>query len=44
LQIWGVRQTVQPCTFYAPLLVFDMTLADPHFAIVSCSDAAMNVF
>jgi len=27
----GVRWTVQPHTFYAPLLIFDKTLAQPHF-------------
>jgi len=26
---------VQPHTFYARLLVFDMTLAQPHFAVVN---------
>jgi len=30
----GVRQPVQPHTFYARLLVFDETLAQPHFAVV----------
>jgi len=32
----GVRQTVQPQTFYAPPLVFDKTLAQPHFAVANC--------
>jgi len=41
---WGVRQPVQPYTFYARLLVFDKTLARPHFAVVNCSDAVMSVF
>jgi len=36
----GVRQPVQPHT-YARLLVFDETLAQPHFAAVNCSDAVM---
>ena len=39
----GVRQPVQPHTFYARLLVFDKTLAQPHFAVVNCSDAVMSV-
>jgi len=33
-----VRQPVQPHTFYARLLVFDKTLAQPHFAVANCSD------
>jgi len=36
----GVRQ---PYT-YARRLLFDKTLARPHFAVVNCSDAMMNVF
>ena len=39
----GVRQPVQRHT-YARLLVFDVTLAQPHFAVVNCSDAVMSVF
>jgi len=39
----GVRQPVQPHTC-APLLVFDKTSAQPHFAVVNCSDAVMSVF
>jgi len=39
----GVRQTVQPHT-YARLLVLDETFVQPHFAVVNCSDAVMNVF
>jgi len=39
----GVRQPVQPHT-YARLLVFDETLAQPHFAVVNCSDAVRSVF
>ena len=39
----GVRQPVQPHTFYARLLVFDRP-AQPHFAAVNCSDAVMSVF
>jgi len=30
----GVRQIVQPHTFCAPLLVFEKTIAQPHFADV----------
>jgi len=40
----GVRQTAQPHTFYAQLLVLDKTSAQPHFSVVNCSDAVMNVF
>jgi len=40
----GVRQPVQPHTFNTQLLVFDEALAQPHFAVVNCSDAAMSVF
>jgi len=40
----GLRQPVQPYTFNAQLLVFDETLAQPHFAVVNCSDAVMSVF
>jgi len=40
----GVRQPVQPQTFCAPLLVFDKTLAQPHFAAVNCSGTVMSVF
>jgi len=39
----GVRQPVQLHT-YARLFVFDETLAQPHFAVVNCSDAVMSVF
>ena len=39
----GVRQPAQPHT-NAPLLIFDETLAQPHFAVVNCSDAVMRVF
>jgi len=39
----GVHQPVQPHT-YARLLVFDETFAQPHFALVNCSDAVMSVF
>ena len=38
----GVRQPVQPHTFYAQLLVFDETLAQPDFAVVNCSDVVMS--
>ena len=38
-----VSQPVQPHT-YARLLVFDETLAQPHFEVVNCSDAVMSVF
>jgi len=37
----GVRQPVQPHTFYAPLLVLDKTSAESHFYTVNCSDAVM---
>jgi len=37
---WPVRQTVLLHT-YARLLVFDETLAQPHFAVVNCSDAVI---
>jgi len=30
-------------TFYAPLLVFDKTLVQLHFAVGNCSDAVMSV-
>jgi len=40
----GVRQTVQSHTFYAPLLVFDTTLAQSHFAVVNRPDVVMSVF
>jgi len=39
----GVCQPVQRHT-YARLLVFDETLAQPHFAVVNCSEAVMNEF
>ena len=40
----GLRQPVQPHTFNAQLLVFDETLAQPHFAVVNCSDVVVRVF
>jgi len=40
----GVRQTAQSHTFCAPLQLLDETLAQPHFEVVSCSDAVMCVF
>jgi len=40
----GVRQTAQPHTFCAPLLVFDKTSVQPQFAVVNCSDVVMSVF
>jgi len=40
---WSVRQPVQPHT-YARLLVFDETLAQPHFAVVNIAEAVMIVF
>jgi len=40
----GVHQPVQLHTFCAPLLVFDKTSVQPHFAVVNCSDAVMSVF
>ena len=39
---WAVRQTVLPHTC-ARLLVFDETLAQPHSAVVNCSDAVIMV-
>ena len=38
-----MRYRVQPHTFYAPLLVFDKTLAQFDFAFVNFSDAVMSV-
>ena len=38
----GVRQPVQPHT-HARLLVIDETFAQPHFAVVNCSDAGIIV-
>jgi len=40
----GLRQPVQPHTFNGQLLVFDETVAQPHFAVVNCSDVGMSVF
>jgi len=40
----GVLQPVQSHAFYARLLIFGDTLAQPHFAVVNCSEAVMNVF
>jgi len=40
----GVRQPVQRHTFYARLLTFDKTSAQPHFAAVNCSEPVMSVF
>jgi len=40
----GVRQPLQPHTYYAGMLVFDKALAQPHFAVVNCADALMSVF
>ena len=40
----GVRQPVQSHAFYARLLVFGDTLAQPHFDVVNCSEAVMSVF
>jgi len=37
----GVYQPAQPHTFYSPLLVFDKTSAQLHFA--NCSDVVMSV-
>jgi len=39
-----VCKPIHPHTFYAPLLVFDKTLAQPDFAGVNCSRAVMSVF
>jgi len=40
----GVRQPVQPHTFYARLLAFDETSSQPDSAVVNCSEAVMSVF
>jgi len=40
----SLRQPVQPHTLNAQLLVFDETLAQPHFAVVNCSDVVVSVF
>jgi len=40
----GVRQPVQPHTFYARLLVFDETSSQPASVVVNCSDSVMNLF
>jgi len=40
----GLPQPVQPRTFNSQLLVFDKTLAQPHFAVVNGSDVEMSVF
>jgi len=40
----GLRQPVQPHTFNTQLLVFDETLAQPHFAAVNCADVVVSVF
>jgi len=37
-------RALQPHTFYARLLVFDKTLAQPHFAVANGSNAVMSVF
>ena len=39
-----VRQSVQPHTFNAQLLVFDETVEQPDFEVVNCSDVMMSVF
>ena len=33
-----------PAAHHAQLLVFDEALAQPHFAVVNCSDVGMSVF
>jgi len=38
----GMRQSIQRHTC-ARLLIFDKTSAQPHFAVVNCSDAVMRV-
>jgi len=40
----GVCEPDQPHTFYARLLVFDKTLAQPRFAVVNRTGAVMSVF
>jgi len=39
----GVRQPVLLNTFNPQLIVFDETLAQPHFAVVNCSDVVVSV-
>jgi len=41
---WGVPQLVQRHTFNAQLLVFDVTLVQPYFAVENCSGVEMIVF
>jgi len=40
----GVPQAVQLHIFYARLLVFNKTLAQPDFAVINYSDVVMSVF
>jgi len=40
----GVRQPVQPHSLFARRIVFDDTLAQPHFAVVNCYDSVISVF
>jgi len=40
----GLRQPVQSHAFNSKLLVFDKTLAQPHFAVENGSDVGMSVF
>jgi len=40
----GCTPAGQPHTFYALLLIFDKTSAQPDFAAVNCSDEVMSVF
>ena len=40
----GMLQPVQPHTFNSQLLVFDKTLAQPHFTVINGSNVGMSVF
>ena len=51
--VWGSKPTEAPPlatglspskSHYAPLLLFDEILTQPHFAVVNCSDEVMSVF
>jgi len=38
-----MRRPVHPHLLYGRLLVFDKTLAQPHFSVVNCLDELMSV-
>jgi len=40
----SVGKPIQPHIFYARVLVFDETLAQPDLAVVNCSDVVMSLF